>query len=335
MEPWGVSMIANSTTSDQPLTLWVGCPRSAHDWNTAAPLLVVEADAEKAEEFRLQLTPDQDVIVRVEVLAATSGESVLWHHYNDSRLNGPHDISYWQDHYPNLCQTSSESRRSCCLADLISSWMASRQAQSEPALRLRLNQGNPIPTLEGLGDWLPRLESVQLNLPGAKERWIPELDAWLTERCFTRETERPGTWQRDPLATALLLLRQQEQQISSLSHSQTELIAQRAEAQALQAELLAQRTAAQTLETELISQRQTAQTLDAELTAQRAEAQALQAELLAQGDGLGARVEQLQGGMDWLLGQISELNAHVDQAVAHDPTVMPEIPVPAAPSAAS
>jgi hypothetical protein len=331
----------------------------------------VEADALKAEDFRSQLLPGQDVSLVVEVLAATNDESVPWHHFNDARLNGPNDITYWQDRYPNLRQISTETRSSRCLADLLSSWMTTRQTPTEPALLLHLNQGNLIPTLEGLGPWMQRLESVQLALPGAKGSWMPELDAWLAYRGFAAVTERPGTWQRDPLATALLLLRQRDQQVLNLTQKQAELISQRDAAQTIEAELIAQRDAAQTLEAELISQRDAAQTLEADLVAQRDAAktleadliaqrdaaqtleadlitqrdaaktleadliaqrdaaQTLEAELIAQRDGLGARAEQLQGGLDWLLGEIAQLRFLVDQAVAHDPTAIPEIAVPA------
>ena len=338
-----MSMIDSSSTSAQTLTIWVGCPGSGHDWSGSGPLLVVEADALKAEDFRSQLLPGQDVSLVVEVLAATNDESVPWHHFNDARLNGPNDITYWQDRYPNLRQISTETRSSRCLADLLSSWMTTRQTPTEPALLLHLNQGNLIPTLEGLGPWMQRLESVQLALPGAKGSWMPELDAWLAYRGFAAVTERPGTWQRDPLATALLLLRQRDQQVLNLTQKQAELISQRDAAQTIEAELIAQRVAAQTLEAELISQRDAAQTLEADLVAQRDAAktleadliaqrdaaQTLEAELIAQRDGLGARAEQLQGGLDWLLGEIAQLRFLVDQAVAHDPTAIPEIAVPA------
>jgi septal ring factor EnvC (AmiA/AmiB activator) len=184
---------------------------------------------------------------------------------------------------------------------------------------------------------------VQLALPGAKESWMPELDAWLAYRGFAAVTERPGTWQRDPLATALLLLRQRDLQVLNLTQKQAELISQRDAAQTLEAELISQRDAAQTLEADLIAQRDAAQTLEAELIAQRdaaktleAElitqrdaAQTIEAELISQRDGLGARAEQLQGGLDWLLGEIAQLRFLVDQAVAHDPTAIPEIAVPA------
>lgn len=237
------SMTDNCRTSDQTLTVWVGCPDQGHGWTASDPLLVVEADADKAEQFRSQLQPNQDVSIVVEVLAADRGHTMLWHRFNDARLNGPMDASFWQQRYPNLRQLDSEQRSSSCLADLLNDWIASRQSQAEPALHLHLKQGAPIDILEGLTSWIDRLERVDLALPAAASSWTPQLDAWLGERGFVPVSERPGAWRRDPLSTAVLQLHQRDQQILELSSNQAELQRQHNAALRLEAELVAQRDA--------------------------------------------------------------------------------------------
>ncbi len=239
----GDSMIDNDTTSGQTLTVWVGCPDQGHGWTASDPLLIVEADAEKAELFRSQLQPNQDVSIVVEVLAANGGHTMLWHRFNDARLNGPMDASFWQQRYPNLRQLDSEKRSSSCLADLLNDWIASRQSQAEPSLHLRLKQGVPIEVLKGLASWIERLEHVDLALTAAASSWTPQLGAWLGERGFVPVSERPGAWRRDPLSTAVLQLHQRDQQILELSCNQAELERQRDAALLLEAELVAQRDA--------------------------------------------------------------------------------------------
>jgi hypothetical protein len=239
----GASMIDNNTTSGQTLSVWVGCPDQGHGWTASDPLLIVEADAEKAELLQSQLQPNQDVSIVVEVLAANRGHTVLWHRFNDARLNGPMDATFWLHRYPNLRHIGSEQRSSSCLADLLNDWIASRQSQTEPALHLHLKQGVPIDILEGLASWIGRLERVDLALPAAASSWAPQLDAWLGERGFAPVAERPGTWRRDPLSTAVLLLHQRDQQILELSSHQSELERQRDAALLREAELIAQRDA--------------------------------------------------------------------------------------------
>lgn len=239
----GDSMIDNDTTCGQILTVWVGCPDPGLGWTASDPLLVVEADAEKAELLRSQLQPNQDVSIVVEVLAASRGHSLQWHRFNDARLNGPMDITFWQQRYPNLRLLDSEKRISSCLADLLSDWIASRQSQAEPALHLHLRQGAPIDILEGLASWIGRLERVELALPAAASSWTAPLGAWLGERGFAPVAERPGAWRRDPLSTAVLLLHQRDQRILELSSNQAELERQRDAALRLEAELVAQRDA--------------------------------------------------------------------------------------------
>ncbi len=243
MGPDGASMIDNSTTSGLVLSVWVGCPEQIPGWSASHPLLVVEADAERAEAFQSQLQPNQDVSVVVEVLAANRGEAVPWHRFNDARLNGPMEATFWQERYPNLRQLDSELRNSSCLADLLSAWSATRQNQAEPALQLHLRQGDPISVLEGLAAWIERLESVELALPATASSWSTPLGGWLGERGFAPVPERSGAWRRDRLSTALLLLRQRDQQILDLNRRQAELERQRDAALGLEAELLAQRDA--------------------------------------------------------------------------------------------
>ena len=165
-------MIADSPsdTTSTDLTIWVGCLDSIEQVvGAGSPLLLVESDPVSADRFRSRLLDEPgelDVCLATEVLAAEADADILWHHFNDSRLNGPLDLGFWQATYPNLRLIHSEHRRGRRLADVLDDWHASRQpaAKTELQLHLHLRQGDPISVLSGFSDWFDQLQTVHLDM---------------------------------------------------------------------------------------------------------------------------------------------------------------------------
>lgn len=177
-------------------------------------ILVVEADLERAQRLRQQLGGDPQVVLCVEVLAARSEEPVPWFQFNDGRLNGPLSLEAWRDRYPNLRQLGEEQRRGRRLEDVLEAWAATRGLAQLPSLTLQLRQGDPLKALEGLGNWTQALQRVELALPGGMTQSAGPLQAWLVERGFRAGEGDEHAWERDPLATHQLRIREQEQQIA-------------------------------------------------------------------------------------------------------------------------
>jgi hypothetical protein len=294
------SVAAGSAPSAEPaghdggLTVWVGAPDSARALPAAGRLLVVEAEQEKADQLRRNLLQRNEATVRVEVLSAQSGSSVMWFRFNASRLNGPLPVETWREAYPNLQRTGEETRVGRSLADLLNDWMSQVETRQRPLLRLRLGQGDPLAALGGLGDWLSELDAVELAVPGAREVWEVPVDHWLKERGFC-DGEAAGTsWRRDPVATQRLLLAEKEQRIAQL---EDQLASQAERLKEVQIRADDWSTSCDQLRTSL-----------AHLTAER---QAL----LEERDQQRARADALARQCDAFSAELDQLLARLDQGV--------------------
>ena len=265
-------------------------------------ILVVEADLERAQRLRQQLGGDPQVVLCVEVLAARSEEPVPWFQFNDGRLNGPLSLEAWRDRYPNLRQLGEEQRRGRRLEDVLEAWAAKLGLAKLPSLTLQLRQGDPLKALEGLGNWTQALQRVELALPGGMTQSAGPLQAWLVERGFRAGEGPEHAWERDPLATHQLRIREQEQQIAERDEQLATQAVRLLLAQTRQQELTAERDQLLAGQQELRSQRDTflserevlqarVEELQGQLNAQSAQT----AEQSQQREVLQARVEELQG----------------------------------------
>jgi hypothetical protein len=193
------------------ITVWVGAPNVASSLQSWGRLLVVEADAERAEEIRQGLKEQQEAEVYEEVLATECGEIVRWHRFNDVRLSGPIDLTTWQQRFPNLRQTVEEQRCGRNLGELLDKWASQKGEGIVAALHLKLRQGDPLAALVGLGSWIGQLEKVQLMLPWPEET-MKVVEAWLIEHYFHQDAQSTDTWERDPLTRRDLLLKDKEKE---------------------------------------------------------------------------------------------------------------------------
>ena len=257
-------------------------------------ILVVEADLERAQRLCQQLGGDPQVVLCVEVLAARSEEPVPWFQFNDGRLNGPLSLEAWRDRYPNLRQLGEEQRRGRRLEDVLEAWAATRGLAQLPSLTLQLRQGDPLKALEGLGNWTQALQRVELALPGGMKQSAGPLQAWLVERGFRAGEGDEHAWERDPLATHQLRIREQEQQIAEREEQLATQAVRLLLVKTRQDELTAERDQLRADHQELRSQRDTflseRDLLQVQLSAQSEQT----AEQSQQREVLQGRVEELQ-----------------------------------------
>lgn len=305
---------AGSPTSIDPeggerLTVWVGTPLAVTALPETGPLLVVEADLQRARQLKNDLQGRQEALVCAEVLAARNGTTVHWFRFNDPRFDGPVPEADWREHYPNLRKLGEEQRSGRRLEDVLEAWRARQGLQHQPPLQLVLHQGDPLAALEGLGKYMAWLQAVQLPLRHGAAGSAAAVAAWLEQRGFRADDELAATWRRDREATQRLLLAEREQQIAELE-----------EQLATQAVRL---LLAQTRHEGLCQSRDQ---LQAGLDALRAECHAITTErdaLTAERDGLQADRQELicqraayLSERDQLVNELLQLQSERDHALA-------------------
>jgi hypothetical protein len=149
------------------LAVVVGAPAFISVLPQDKPVLVIEADLQRSR----QLSEDLDghpnpVTIISEVLTAEEGSQVEWHHYNDSRLDGPTDLATWQQSYPNLHLLSLETRDGRLLKDLIQDWADKHAPKQTLLLDIALRQGDPLAAL--IAADLPAADATEEKPAGAK-----------------------------------------------------------------------------------------------------------------------------------------------------------------------
>jgi hypothetical protein len=207
--------VASDHGSGEEITVWVGVPGLARGLPSSGSLLVVEAEPQRAQELRQVLRDRPEVLVCEEVLAAENEATVRWHRFNDTRLNGPSNLTIWQQNFPNLRQIDEDQRCGRRLGDLLDNWVPREGEQALAPLHLVLRQGDPLAALDGLGPWISHLQTVQLMLPWP-EATMQLAEAWLAEQNFSQDPQTSAMWNRDPVATRDWLLKEKEKEKQDL-----------------------------------------------------------------------------------------------------------------------
>jgi hypothetical protein len=207
--------VASDHGSGEEITVWVGVPGLARGLPSSGSLLVVEAEPQRARELRQVLRDRPEALVCEEVLAAENEATVQWHRFNDTRLNGPSDLTIWQQRFPNLRQIDEEQRCGRRLGDLLDNWVPREGEQALAPLHLVLRQGDPLAALTGLGPWISHLQTVQLMLPWPEET-MQLAETWLAEQNFGQDPQTSAMWNRDPVATRDWLLKEKEKEKQDL-----------------------------------------------------------------------------------------------------------------------
>ena len=206
---------ASNKGSGEKITVWVGVPGLVRELPSSGSLLVVEAEPERAREFRRVLRERPETLVCEEILAAENKATVRWHRFNDARLNGPSDLTIWQERFPNLRQIDEEQRCGRRLGDLLDNWLPHEGKQALAQLHLVLRQGDPLAALAGLGPWIGQLQTVQMMLPWPKET-MRLAETWLAQQNFCQDPQTEAMWNRDPVTTRDWLLKEKEQEKQDL-----------------------------------------------------------------------------------------------------------------------
>jgi hypothetical protein len=207
--------VASDHGSGGEITVWVGVPGLSRGLPSSGSLLLVEAEPQRARELRQVLRDRPEVLVCEEVLAAENEATVRWHRFNDTRLNGPSDLTIWQQRFPNLRQIDEEQRCGRRLGDLLDNWAPREGEQALAHLHLVLRQGDPLAGLISLGPWLSQLETVQLMLPWPAET-MRKVESWLAKQSFRQDPQTSALWIIDQVAKRDWLLSQKEKEIRSL-----------------------------------------------------------------------------------------------------------------------
>ena len=206
---------ASDKGSGETITVWVGVPGLVRELPSSGSLLVVEAEPERVRELKHVLRERPEALVCEEILAAENKATVRWHRFNDARLNGPSDLTIWQERFPNLRQIDEEQRCGRRLGDLLDNWVPHEGEQALPQLHLVLRQGDPLAALAGLGPWIGQLQTVQMMLPWPKET-MQLAETWLAQQNFGQDPQTEAMWNRDPVATKDRLLKEKEKEKKDL-----------------------------------------------------------------------------------------------------------------------
>jgi hypothetical protein len=178
------------------LTVFVGTPHWASTLESNSPSLVVEGDAERAEQLRSSFQAHHKITIIHAVASEQDGKQVLWHSYNDARFNGADSVDDLQTKFPNIKPLHSTTITTRSLQDILNNF------EPKPSkLRLALYQGNVLSILSGLGPWLEQLESVQFGNTARDVESSPGIEEFLQEQGFKPIESTKHNWERDQLAT--------------------------------------------------------------------------------------------------------------------------------------
>jgi hypothetical protein len=204
------------------LSVVVGAPAMASAL-PAGQVVVVEAEIGRARTLKQQLEElgaADRVLVVAEVLTAEHGQAVLWHRFNDGRLDGPWPLEHWQAQYPNLLAQHFEERNGRCLAEVLNAWqrkvLAELGDRQKSIITLVLRQGDALAALAGCGPWFRGVQSVQLDHPLTGLANQEAVASWLSQRGFSPAEGNGLQWQRDPLGTLNLELEESRQKIMQM-----------------------------------------------------------------------------------------------------------------------
>ena len=204
------------------LSVLVGAPRLAAAL-PAGQVVVVEADIDRARALKLELQEIgafDRVLIAAEVITADYGQPVLWHRFNDGRLDGPWPLEHWHALYPNLKAHQIEERTGRSLAEVLNIWLnqlpAAAADKQKTMITLVLRQGDALATLTGCGAWLRDIQSVQLDHPVTTFSEQQAVASWLSQRGFCTADGNGLQWQRDPISTLRFELEESHEKIMQM-----------------------------------------------------------------------------------------------------------------------
>lgn len=196
----GSSLPAMGTVRQGVLSVLVGAPALAAEIPEGPPCFILDADPESLRSLQSQLRhrSSQSLhIWRTAVLTADA-QPVVWHRFNDCRLDGPWDEAHQRRRFPNASCRSKETLATTRLDTLLDDWELLTGVAETVSFSIVMRQGDPLGILRGSGRWLRRFEQVDCLVPfGEDLSDREELNNWLRERCFDPDPDLPFRWLRD------------------------------------------------------------------------------------------------------------------------------------------
>lgn len=132
---------------------------------TGTPLLLIEPNGTQAARLSAWLDSPGPVPFRLcGELPGTGAGSVLWHHYNDPRRDGPRSPDVLLPSHPNLRLSHTSRRPTVALEALLEGWEHGPEARGAEGLLL-VGEASLPAVLAGAGALLPQLGWVGWLLP--------------------------------------------------------------------------------------------------------------------------------------------------------------------------
>ena len=202
------------------------------------PCCVIDADQDQLDRL------EQDLAVRPHahgcelhcaVLARQMDAPIDWYRFNDRRWDGTLPLRTCRKGRPNLQLRDRSIRVGIELSALLDGLSIGVDAMQ--FLTVIVGQGDPLAVVEAGGDWLERIEELQLVAPDAEASWAQLLEARLQPLGFKRSRDGALVWKRTTGAMQRLCIRQLKLQRSALAEERDELKRYLQEAHAATAEL--------------------------------------------------------------------------------------------------
>ena len=208
---------------DRRFHVLIGAPLLV-DHLPQAPCCVIDADQDQLDRL------EQDLVLRPHahgcelhcaVLASQAHLPIDWYRFNDPRWDGILSLSAWLGGRPNLQLRDRSTRLGTELEVLLDG--LSMRVDAMQSLTVFVGQGDPLAVVEASGDWLNRIEELQLGTPEAEAIWAKMLDARLVPLGFERSQGEVLVWKRTNEAMQHMHIHQLEHQRNSLAKERDDL----------------------------------------------------------------------------------------------------------------
>ena len=147
------------------------------------------------------------------VVSIAAGQKLEWYSFNDRRFDGSLALECWSGRPPNLICLQQQTLHGRALHDLIETTDLPLEEHQTGCLVVR--QGDPTAALASAGDWMERLQIIELRSPAAALNWDSVLRGQLEPLGF-RPSDRDMLWQRPGVLMLRFLLERLQKQREQL-----------------------------------------------------------------------------------------------------------------------
>ena len=180
------------------------------------PTLVIDPDQASLDRLQADLQHrDFPFPCRFQraVVSVAAGQKLEWYSFNDRRFDGSLALECWSGRPPNLICLQQQTLHGRALHDLIET--ADLPLEEHQTGCLVVRQGDPTAALASAGDWMERLQIIELRSPAAALNWASVLRGQLEPLGF-RPSDRDMLWQRPGVLMLRFLLERLQKQREQL-----------------------------------------------------------------------------------------------------------------------